>query len=153
MTDGLIHVKGNAGNFVGAACDAGRSGQNGGAILIEGSAGGRVGSSMRRGLIAIGGDAGNGCGYTMNAGTIVVFGKVQERVGLEMTRGTILLMQEPTSEFAGFIDGGQHPMPVANLIDDYLSETGFSKLIGQRLFRLLHGDMIRGGRGEVLIVA
>lgn len=153
MTGGLIHIKGNVGSHIGSAYDGGVAGQNGGAILIEGSAGNCVGESMRRGLIAVGGDVGNCCGLTMRAGTIVVHGRTGKNLATEMTRGTIILaaqdreIQMPN----GFVPAGVHPMPVIGLLNRHIMELGHSKMISDRPCQLWHGDMLRGGRGELLI--
>lgn len=150
MTGGLVHIKGDAGSSAGAAYDGGRSGQNGGAILIEGSAANLVGKSMRRGLIAVGGDVKNCCGLSMKAGTIIVFGETRKNVGLEMTRGTIVLMKPPKQP-SPFAAAGSHPMPVTRILNRYLSQLGFSKSIPDVNFQVLHGDPLRGSRGEILI--
>lgn len=155
MTDGTIHVDGSAGHYAGAAYDGGYPGQNGGAILIEGSAGNSPGKSMRRGLLAIGGDAGNCCGYLMRAGTIMVFGKAKRNVGLEMTRGTIVLANAPEKVPDGFVAGKSQSMTIVRLLDRYLTELGFRKSTSASglaaNFTILHGDQLRGGRGEILV--
>ena len=53
MTDGLIHIHGNAGGQIGAAYRGSLAGMNGGTILIDGSAGMEIGMRMRRGIIAV----------------------------------------------------------------------------------------------------
>ena len=58
----------------GAAYAGSRRGMIDGSILIEGSAGNRVGAAMRRGLIAVGANCGDAAGLEMIAGSIVVFG-------------------------------------------------------------------------------
>lgn len=153
MTGGLIHVHGSAGSSVGAAYDGGQSGQNGGTILIEGSARNLVGKSMRRGLIAIGGDVKNCCGFAMKAGTIIVFGQAQKNLGLEMTRGTLVIGQPSQQPGDGFVAAGRHPMIVTRLLNKHLANSGFSRSFGSDIFHVFHGDLLRGGRGELLISA
>ena len=151
MTGGLIHVRGNAGHSAGATYDGGQLGQNGGVILVEGSAADLVGSGMRRGVIAVAGDVGDRCGFNMKAGTIVVLGQVGRQLGQEMIRGSICLMQEPKDPFPGFAAGGWQVLPVPGLLNVYLKELGFRHAWGAARWQIRHGDLLHGGRGELLI--
>jgi formylmethanofuran dehydrogenase subunit C len=126
----------------------------GGVILIGGDVGNEVGHSLRRGLIAVGGNAGDLVGFNMAAGAILVFGESGIRHGAGMRRGSL-----------GFF--GLHPPPmlpsfryacrcrpvVLPVMFRQLRESGFSvpdELLTAS-FDLYHGDLIEGGRGEVLI--
>ena len=153
MTGGLIHLRGNSGDSPGAAYDDGQNGQNGGVILIEGSAGNSLGKAMRRGLIAVAGDVQDDCGYSMRAGTIVVLGQVGKHLGAEMIRGSLCLLQEPAERYPGFADGGWQSLTMPRLLNNYLRELGFPHSLEAARWRLLHGDLLCGGRGEVLIAA
>ncbi len=148
---GLIHVQENVGDGTGSAYDGGALGQNGGAILVQGSAGHDVGRGMRRGLIGIGGTAQQRCGFTMRAGTIMVLGGVSGQAGLEMVRGTIML-GGPTAPLATrFANAGQQKFPVTNIISRYANGLGFVHNWNSHTWNLFHGDLLCGGRGELLM--
>ena len=65
--------------------------RSGGEILVTGSAGDEMGTSMRRGLIAVGGSVGHAAGFGMIAGSLMFFGGVGRHCGAGMKRGTISL--------------------------------------------------------------
>lgn len=153
MAGGAIEVRGSAGHQVGTAYRGSRRGMTGGTILVRGSAGDELGLLMRRGLIAVGGDCGEFAGASMIAGSVFVFGRAGARLGAGMKRGTI---------FAG---------AVAELPPAFRYSCGyrasFLSLYFARLRRLqfdvparfsgevncYRGDLLDGGRGEVLIPA
>jgi hypothetical protein len=78
-----IFVRGHVGS------DAGH-GMEGGAITVEGDAGGHVGDYMRAGIIIVGGNAGR-VGYSMDGGTVIVGGNVDGVIGWMMRGGEIRL--------------------------------------------------------------
>lgn len=151
MSGGLIWIQGNVGDFLGANYDGGQLGQTGGVIRVDGSAGSDVGRAMRRGLIAIRGRVTQRCGMVMRAGTILVGDEAGPGMGQEMVRGTILLSKAPSDLADRFRYGSTQSLPAADLILRFIEKLGMKDHgMGQR-WRLFHGDMLQGGRGEVLI--
>lgn len=91
MTDGEIHVRGNAGRHVGSE-------MTGGVIHVHGNAGDWVGGEMHGGLIHVHGDAGHlvgsayrGSDVGMTAGTILIDGSAGNEVGLTLRRGLLAI--------------------------------------------------------------
>ena len=157
MRGGVIRVRGNAANHVGAAYPGSRRGMSGGTILIDGDAGSELGLRMRRGLIAVGGSAGPHLGMRMLAGSIFVFGACAKHPGAAMRRGTIGLFGNvrPTL-LPTFRAGYRGPLPVLHLLEKHLHDEGFAvprlrNLAGA--IELFHGDLLEGGRGEVIVAA
>ena len=156
MFGGLIHVRGRAGHLVGAAYRGSRVGMTGGTILIEGDAGNEIGHTMRRGMLAVGGNIGDLAGFNMLAGTVLVFGEAGIRHGAGMRRGTIGFLGEsappllPTFRFAC-----RYQPDILQLTLRSLQQDNFP--VSEELlladFDLYHGDMIEGGRGEMLLKA
>lgn len=154
MQGGLIHVRGKAGHLIGAAYRGSARGMTKGTILIGGDAGNEIGHTLRRGLIAIGGNCGDLAGFNMLAGTILLFGETGIRHGAGMRRGTI-----------GFFGPAPPMLPTFRLACRYSPEA--LRLMAMELKRLefarweqllspvdlYNGDMIEGGRGEVLVRA
>lgn len=156
MHGGKIHVWGRAGHLIGAAYRGSAVGMTGGTILIEGDVGNEVGHTMRRGWITVGGDAGDMIGFNMIAGTIFVFGNSGIRPGAGMRRGTIgLFGQErpellPTFRHACRI----RPQALQMMFRDLASEgMDIDAALRATDFELFNGDMIEGGRGELLLRA
>jgi formylmethanofuran dehydrogenase subunit C len=101
MSDGEIHVHGDAGRHVG-------SGMTGGAIHVHGSASDWVGGEMHGGIIHVHGNAGDlvGAAYRgsrvgMSGGTILVHGAAGNEVGLTLRRGMIAVGGR-CGDFVGF---------------------------------------------------
>ena len=91
MTEGEIHVRGDAGRHVGSE-------MTGGAIHVHGNASDWVGGEMHGGLIHVHGHAGHliGSAYRgsqrgMTAGTVLIDGSVGNEVGLTLRRGVIAI--------------------------------------------------------------
>jgi len=91
MSDGEIHVHGNAGRHVGGEMTGGR-------IEVEGNAGDWVGGEMHGGLIHVAGNAGHlvGSAYRgskkgMTDGTILIGGDAGSEIGAAMRRGTLAI--------------------------------------------------------------
>jgi formylmethanofuran dehydrogenase subunit C len=91
MTGGEIHVAGNAGDWVGGE-------MHGGLIHVRGRAGHLIGSAYRGsargmtgGTILIHGEVGNEIGHTMRRGLLAVGGGCGDFVGLNMIAGTIFV--------------------------------------------------------------
>jgi formylmethanofuran dehydrogenase subunit C len=156
MRGGLIHVRGRAGHLIGAAYRGSAKGMTRGTILIHGDAGNEIGHTLRRGLIIIGGNVGDFVGFNMLAGTILVGGEPGIRHGAGMRRGTI-----------GFF-GGHRPVmlpsfrracryqpPYLPLLWRDLAAKGFpvpADSVASE-YDLFAGDLIEGGRGEILLRA
>jgi formylmethanofuran dehydrogenase subunit C len=156
MNAGLIHVKGRAGHLIGAAYRGSARGMTGGTILIEGNVGNEIGHTMRRGLIAVGGNAGDLIGFNMLAGTIIVLGEVGIRHGAGMHRGTIGLLGNEQVELLPTFRYACRMEPTAlKLILNELRQHGFAAAenVGGFPVDLYNGDLLEGGRGEVLIRA
>ena len=127
-----------------------------GTIIVDGNAGNEIGLTMRRGLIVIGGNAGDLIGFNMLAGTIMVFGESGIRHGAAMRRGTIIFM------------GDSHPQMLPSFRHAICYQPEFMRVMLRKLqatgfdvpdsalessYDLYHGDMIDGGRGEILLKA
>ena len=101
MSEGEIHVHGNAGRHVGSE-------MTGGVLHVHGHASDWVGGEMHGGLIHVHGNAGHliGSAYRgskvgMTAGTILVDGSVGNEVGLTLRRGLVAIGGR-CGDFVGF---------------------------------------------------
>lgn len=156
MHGGLIHVRGNAGHLVGAAYRGSPRGMNRGTILIHGNAGNEIGSTMRRGLIAVGGRVGDMVGFNMLAGSVFLFGATGNRHGAGMKRGTIAFVgKECPQLLPSYRFSCRFRPDYLSLVARQLQKWGFAsaELLHELSFDLYNGDMIEGGRGEILIRA
>jgi formylmethanofuran dehydrogenase subunit C len=155
LRGGRIIVRGNAGHQVGAAYRGSVRGMRGGEIHIHGDAGNEIGARMRRGLIAVGGRSGDAPGYAMLAGTILLFGEVGKRTGGNMKRGTIVLYSRSKLELLPtFRWGGRLPNCFLPVLYRNLRQQGFPLAEGITAeFDFYSGDMLEGGRGEILVAA
>ena len=156
MHGGLIHVRGRAGHLVGSAYRGSAKGMTKGTILIGGDAGNEIGLSMRRGLIAIGGNIGDLAGMNMLAGSIFVFGTSGIRHGAGMKRGTIAFLgPEAPPLLPTFRRACRYRPEVLPVIYRQLRKLDFA--VPDELLTapcdLYNGDLIAGGRGEILIRA
>ena len=91
MTGGVIHVHGNASDWVGGE-------MHGGLIHVHGNAGHLIGSAYRGskagmtgGTILIDGSAGNEVGLTLRRGLVAIGGACGDFVGANMIAGTVLV--------------------------------------------------------------
>ena len=91
MSQGLMHIHGDAGPHLGA-------GMSGGEILVDGNAGDWVGAEMSGGNIVIQGDAGHmvgsayrGSAAGMRGGEIIVHGNTLNEAGHAMRNGLIVI--------------------------------------------------------------
>jgi formylmethanofuran dehydrogenase subunit C len=159
MHGGLIHVRGNAGHLVGAAYRGSARGMTRGTILIGGNAGNEIGHTLRRGLIAIGGDCGDLAGFNMLAGTILLCGSVGIRHGAGMRRGTICIAATNGRGFPippllpSFRRACRYRPEVLSLVDRQLRKLEFqvAEEFVTSFYDLYNGDLIEGGRGEILL--
>ncbi len=154
MQGGMIHVAGRAGHLIGSAYRGSPQGMKGGTIRIDGDVGNEVGHSMRRGLLVIGGNSGDLIGFNMLAGTICVFGESGIRHGAGMHRGTLAFLGSHRPELLpSFRYACRYQPDVLRLLLRRLADLGTD--VPENLYRaefeLYHGDLIEGGRGEVLM--
>ncbi len=156
LRGGRIVVEQNAGHLVGGAYRGGLVGMRGGEIIVHGNAGNEVGHSMRRGVIAIGGDVGDLAGFAMRAGTIVVGGEAGIRHGAEMIRGTLVYLTDTNvSLIPTMRSGALHQPVILRILARHLAKLGYGEqdAWGDRTYRIHHGDLLAGGRGEMWIPA
>ncbi len=151
MSGGYIEVRHTAGNQVGAAYRGSRRGMTGGVILCRGGAGDELGLLLRRGLIVVEGGCGEFAGASMIAGTIVLLGEIGGRLGAGMKRGTILAAQEPQLP-PSFRFACEYRPSVLPLLGARLRQLGVTAKPGNGLAKCYRGDMLTGGRGEVLVL-
>lgn len=156
MHGGLIHVRGRAGHLIGAAYRGSARGMTGGTILIDGEVGNEIGHTMRRGLLAVGGDAGDLAGFNMLAGTVLVFGNAGIRHGAGMRRGTIgFFGTESPPMLPSFRHACRYRPEALTLVMRHLAQHRFP--LPDDAFTwaidLYNGDLIEGGRGEILLRA
>ena len=156
MRGGLIQIKGDAGDLLGAAYPGSVRGMRDGMILVEGSVGRDVGLALRRGVIAVGGASGEGLGRGMIAGSVFAFGAVGPLAGSGMKRGTLACVDPgssylPSPTFAG---AGRHRFPFVTLFLRAIRDRGFPVPDGLegREWERYNGDLLEGGRGELLIL-
>lgn len=150
MKGGIIEVRGHAGDQAGAAYRGSRRGMTGGTIVIRGSAGDELGLLMRRGLIAVEGCCGEFAGASMIAGTLVLLGEVGERCGAGMKRGTILTTREPLLPPSFRYSCDYRPAFVPMLLAELRRLQLTIPPAMSVNFRCFRGDLLTGGRGEVL---
>jgi len=155
MKGGLIHVRGRAGHLVGAAYRGSQRGMTGGSILVHGKVGNETGHTMRRGMIAVGGDSGDLAGFNMLAGTIVLCGEAGIRHGAGMRRGTLILLHDKIPPVLPTFRRACQTQPVAmRLLHRNLVDLGFEHATTlTEPLELYNGDMLEGGRGELLVPA
>jgi formylmethanofuran dehydrogenase subunit C len=156
MLGGRIQIHGNAGHLAGAGYRGSARGMTGGTLLIDGDAGNEVGHAMRRGFLAVGGNIGDLAGMNMLAGSIFVFGQVGIRHGAGMRRGTIALLGasefEPLPTFRPAFRGR---LEILRLIERFLTRHYFPMPVplSDQTISLFNGDLLEGGRGEILLPA
>lgn len=156
MRGGLIHVHGRAGHLIGAAYRGSQVGMRGGTILIDGDAGNEVGHTMRRGWIVVGGSAGDTVGFNMLAGTVFIMGECGIRPGAGMRRGTLGLFGTPRCDLLPtFRYDCRHRPLVMQIMARRLEQLGmkFDPAVLTSELDQYHGDLLDGGRGEVLFPA
>ncbi|MGE0756735.1 MAG: formylmethanofuran dehydrogenase subunit C [Pirellulaceae bacterium] len=153
MRGGSIEVDGCVGHLAGAAYRGSPTGMRGGTILVRGSAGHELGARMRRGVIAVDGAVGDLAGFQMRAGTILVGGRCGGRAAAGMVRGTLALLGGHTPpSLPNFRYGCRFRHPAFPLLRN-LVRAGRLQRLAEALeeeVELYHGDMVTGGRGEVL---
>jgi formylmethanofuran dehydrogenase subunit C len=152
MSGGQIEVRGQAGNQVGAAYRGSRRGMSGGTIVLRAGAGDELGLLMRRGLIAVCGPCGEFAGASMIAGTIVALGGAGGRLGAGMKRGTLVTRFAPElpESFCHACDYFPSFLPLLlGRLRELRVDASFAASQPVRCYR---GDLLTGGRGEVLVL-
>jgi formylmethanofuran dehydrogenase subunit C len=156
MQGGTVHVRGDAGDDLAAALPGAAEGLTGGTVMVEGAAGCRTGSRMRRGVIAVGGACGAGAGLELRAGTIVVAGALGADPGCGMRRGSIVALGPAPPPGPTFLPGATWRPAMLGLLLRHLAGEGFRAAEGmaaatRRPLWQWHGDVLAGGRGELLL--
>lgn len=139
MKNGIIEVKGNAGDNLGVPYRGSLNGMKGGKIIVHGNAGNEIGGFMRGGLIKIYGNVGQFAGIHMRKGTIFIQGNSEGRLGAQMIKGKIVL-------------SGYTPsiLPTFN-VDSIVKKT---KIDGEEIlgpFYTFIGDISENGEGRLFI--
>ena len=156
MHRGLIRVRGRAGHLVGSAYRGSPRGMTGGTILIDGDVGNELGHSMRRGLIAVGGNTGDLAAFNMLAGTILIFGSSGIRHAAGMKRGTLAFLgHEHPPLLPTFRHACRFRPDAMSLLLAELRRHDFDVPtdVFAAAYDLYNGDLIEGGRGEILLRA
>ena len=153
LRGGDVRVLGNAGHLVGAAYRGSPRGMNRGSIVVHGAAGDEIGAVMRRGLIAVGGSAGDFAGVNMRAGTVLLAGPTGRRHGAGMRRGTLAFMNSQPTLLPGFTAACRYRPDFLRVLLRHLATLGFPvpDLWLASDYALYSGDLIEGGRGELLV--
>jgi formylmethanofuran dehydrogenase subunit C len=151
MSGGEVHVAGSAGDNAAGARPGSRLGMQGGLVIVAGDVGRLAGQRMRRGILAVGGGCGEAAGFELRAGTVVVAGRVGPGAGLGMVRGSLVALTDRPAIPATFRAGRAWLPPFVAVIGAHLQKTGFQTAAPRPpRFRQWHGDLLAGGRGEIL---
>lgn len=145
MRGGFIQAHDTVGDGVGAAYRGSRRGMTGGQIELLLHVGHEIGLLMRRGMIVVHGDTGEFAGASMIAGTIAVRGTLGARAGAGMKRGTILALGGVAEVSAGMRYSCEYSPAVLPLLGRTLN------LPMPPRVRCFRGDVLTGGRGELLV--
>ena len=126
---------------------------SGGAIIIKGNAGNRVGYKMRSGVIYIKKNVKNYVGCQMIAGTIIIKGKIGSNLGVLMKRGTIILEKHKLSE-SHLNYNGKNNYIFLKIIQSYLEKLNdeFKDIFPNTYIKKYLGDINCKGMGEILIL-
>lgn len=155
MRGGFLEIHGDAGDFLASAFPGDSQGLRDGLIHVRGSAGQRIGERMRRGIVVIDGDTGDYCGAKMLAGTIIVQGETGRFTGAAMKRGTILLLEDPAAVPATFNECGTYEPAFLALLYRHLAQASrHLKDLSHwpSTVKRIAGDTAVGGKGEILIL-
>jgi formylmethanofuran dehydrogenase subunit C len=152
LTAGDVRVAGDAGDNVAAALPGSVVGMRGGRVIVAGRVGHLLASRLRRGVVAVGGGCGAAAGFEMRAGTVVIGGEVGSQPGLGMRRGSVISLTDSPRPAAMFWPGAAWRPPFLHLLFRSLAAAGFAPAAAIRPgnWRQWHGDMLAGGRGELL---
>jgi formylmethanofuran dehydrogenase subunit C len=153
MCGGTIKITASAGDYLGGAYHGSPRGMTGGTILVGGHAGDQAARTMRRGLIVVQGNVGAFAGLDMVAGSLLVFGGCGPAAAAGMRRGTLAVFGSAAPLLPSFRPGSVCQFQFLRLYLRHLQKLGLSvsdACIDAR-YRIHHGDLLNGGRGEVLL--
>jgi formylmethanofuran dehydrogenase subunit C len=151
MSGGEVVIEGSAGDNVAGALPGSDHGLRGGVVIVMGDVGSLTGQRMRRGLVAVGGSCGAAAAFEMRAGTVLVAGRVGPQPGLGMRRGSLVALAAQPAIPATFLRGRAWMPPFVALQLAGLRRSGFRLATAPAArFRQWHGDLLAGGRGEIL---
>lgn len=151
MRKGHISVAGSAGDHVGGSLPAAKVGMRGGRIVVHGNAGTHAAERMRRGWVSVAGNCGAWAAHEMRAGTLMVLGRCGGRPGAGMRRGTIVLMGTAPQLLTTFRYACDYePVALRLLLRQLAAEVPLATELPRRV-ALYNGDLLEGGRGEVLV--
>jgi formylmethanofuran dehydrogenase subunit C len=151
MSGGEVVIGGSAGDNLAGSLPGSDHGLRGGMVVVAGDAGCLAGQRMRRGIVAVGGDCGPAAAFEMRAGTVLVAGRVGPWPGLGMRRGSLVALADQPAIPATFQRGRAWLPPFIGLQLTELRRAGYRPpLPPPARFRQWHGDLIAGGRGEIL---
>jgi len=153
MRGGTINIAASAGDYLGGAYHGSPRGMTGGTILVGGQAGDQAARTMRRGLIAVRGNVGAFAGLDMVAGSLLVFGGCGPAAAAGMRRGTLAVFGPAGPLLPSFRPGSVCQFQFMRLYLRHLQTLGWSvpDACLEARFRIHHGDLLNGGRGEVLL--
>jgi len=146
MKGGTIRLTGTAGPHAGGAFPGSRRGMTGGSIRIGGHAGPECAATMRRGTVVVDGDVGEFAAAAMIAGTLVVRGKLGGKAGAGMKRGTIVALGGCLEVSPGHRFSCTAELAYLNLLFARIGLSGPPPAV-----RVHRGDLLTGGRGELLV--
>ena len=147
MSGGRIEVHGHTGHNAGSAYRGSRHGMRGGSIVVKGNAGDELGLLMRRGSIVVKGTTGAFAGASMIAGTVAAMNGFGPRAGAGMKRGTLIACG-PTDVASGFRYSCAYDPAYLDLLRQHFP----CDLPPPRTVRCYRGDVLTGGRGELLVL-
>jgi formylmethanofuran dehydrogenase subunit C len=151
MAGGEVHVSGHAGDNVAGPLPGSDHGLRGGIVTVAGDVGRVAAQRMRRGLVAVGGSCGEAAAFELRAGTLLVAGRVGPHAGLGMRRGSLVSLVARPAIPATFRRGRLWLPTFLGLLLARLGRAGFRPALPlPGRFRQWHGDLLAGGRGEIL---
>lgn len=156
MTGGTLRVGGNAGDRVGARYPGSDYGMNRGFISVAGNVGKGLGENMRRGTLLVQGNAGDAVGWNMLAGTICVMGTMGRFPGAGMVRGSVVCAGDrPSDILPTFLPGPVVAKPQwLRILARWLERQNLGQPgLLEPQYRLLAGDLLYGGRGELWVTS
>lgn len=154
LEGGSVEVTSSVGARLGCALSGARAGMRGGLVEVSGDAGPHAGERLRGGLILVAGDVGANAAFDLVAGTLAVAGRLGPGAGNGMRRGTLILAQEPEAPAPGFVENGAHDLVMLSLLARRVPQLAalFGGALSSRVNRRM-GDLLAGGRGEMLVLA
>lgn len=151
MAGGEVHVAGNAGDNLAGPLPGSEHGMRGGLVIVAGDVGRVAAQRMRRGIVAVGGSCGEAAAFELRAGTLLVAGAVGLHAGMAMRRGSFVSLVAQPAIPATFQRGRLWAPTFLGLLLARLRQAGFCPALPlPGRFRQWHGDLLAGGRGEIL---